>query len=135
MNTLVQCHRCSILVLLILCLQAMAWAQPKAAFSATPLTGCSPLVVYFTNNSVGSPTQWRWDLGNGVTSFLQNPSATYVNPGKYTVKLVVSNAQGTDSVIKNEYITVYAAPELQGLPRTGCAPITIKRLLFSTAKP
>ena len=79
-------------------------------FSATPLSGCAPLVVNFQDASVGA-AQWKWDLGNSTISFLQNPSATYFNPGTYTVKLVVTNAAGTkDSIIKTNYITVYALP-------------------------
>src|SRR6476620_1106260 len=102
MNALVPNHRRSLTVLLFLfCLNATASAQTRAAFSATPLSGCSPLAVYFSDSSSGNPTQWRWDLGNGVTSYLRNPSATYFNPGTYTVKLVVSNAQGKDSVVKS----------------------------------
>jgi PKD repeat protein len=110
MNALVQYHRRSLTILFFLCFSLAAAAQPKAGFSATPLAGCSPLVVYFFDSSQGSPTQWRWDLGNGVTSQLRNPSATYFNPGTYTVRLIVSNSKGADTVIKKEYITVYAAP-------------------------
>src|SRR5215471_8252129 len=73
------------------------YAQPHANFSASPLSGCSPIVVNFTDQSTGNPTQWKWDLGNGVISFLQNPSATYFTPGTYNVKLIVSNSFGIDS--------------------------------------
>ncbi|MBL0145575.1 MAG: hypothetical protein IPP48_07255 [Chitinophagaceae bacterium] len=52
-------------------------AQLTANFSATPLSGCSPLIVSFTDQSTGSPTQWHWDLGNSTISTVQNPSTTY----------------------------------------------------------
>ena len=82
MNALVLSHRRSLTFLLfLLCFQGMAWGQPKAAFSATPVTGCAPLVVYFSDSSSGNPTQWKWDQGIGVTSFLRNPTATYFTPG------------------------------------------------------
>src|SRR5215212_4717445 len=94
-----------ILVALTLCFASTA--QLSANFSATPTAGCSPLVVRFSDLSTGNPTQWRWDLGNGTISFLQNPSVTYFNPGQYNVKLVIQNALGKDSIIKNQFITIY----------------------------
>ena len=128
MNALVHHHRRSFYALLFfLCLHTAAGAQIKAAFTATPLSGCSPLLVYFSDVSTGNPTQWKWDLGNGVTSFLKNPSATYFNPGTYTVKLVVSNASGQDSIIKKQFITVYQSPTTAFSfdKKTGCFPLPV----------
>src|SRR5688572_15253497 len=82
-------------------------AQVKAAFSANTVSGCSPLVVQFKDESTGNPTSWRWDLGNGTISLFQNPSSVYFAPGTYTVKQVVKTAAGADSVIKQQYITVF----------------------------
>src|SRR5689334_16479202 len=72
-------------------------AQPLADFSANVTTGCSPIVVSFMDQSTGNPTNWQWDLGNGTTSTLQNPSTTYINPGTYTVTLTASNAGGSNT--------------------------------------
>lgn len=106
----------------------MAKAQPGAQFNATPLSGCTPLVVSFHDLSIGSPTQWKWDLGNSTISFLQNPIATYFNPGVYTIKLVVENALGKDSIIKINYITVYALPTVSFSANvvTGCYPLPVQ---------
>ncbi len=111
-------------------------AQLTANFTATPLSGCAPLVVSFTDQSTGSPTQWKWDLGNGTISFLQNPSGTYFNPGQYTVKLVIYNAAGDSSVIiKPQYINVYATPVVAffGTPLAGCFPLPVNFTDQSTA--
>ena len=94
----------------VLHLSAFAQATLQPDFSANTLSGCEPLTVSFTDLSTGNPTSWAWDFGNGNTSALQNPSATYVNAGVYTVKLVINNATATDSIIKTNYITVYAKP-------------------------
>jgi len=72
-------------------------AQPTADFTATPLAGCAPHVVYFTNTSTGNPTSYLWDFGNGFTSVLQNPSTTYLTAGNYTVTLTVTNASGSNT--------------------------------------
>jgi len=99
---------CIIVALTLLSL--LCNAQIRAGFSSNPTSGCAPLVVSFTDQSTGNPAQWRWDLGNGTISFLQNPSVTYFNPGQYNIKLVVQNASGIDSIIKSQYITIYAQP-------------------------
>jgi gliding motility-associated-like protein len=128
MNALVQYHRRSLTILFFFCFSLAASAQPKAGFSATPLAGCSPLVVYFFDSSTGNPTQLRWDLGNGVISQLRNPSATYFNPGTYTVRLIASNSKGADTVVKKEYITVYAAPvpDFGFNKSAGCFPLSVR---------
>lgn len=69
------------------------------------------MVINFTDQSSGNPTQWRWDLGNGTSSALQNPSATYLQPGLYTIKLCIQSANGlTDSVTRVNYIRIFGSP-------------------------
>lgn len=116
-----------LLLLVVLCTAAgaaRAQTHLRAAFTANPLSGCAPLVVTFTDASTGNPTGWQWDLGNGVHSTQAAPSTIYINPGSYTVKLVVYNAQGADSVVRTHYITVNAVPQVAfGSPLLGgCAP-------------
>ena len=110
-------------------------AQPIANFSATPISGCLPLLVNFTDLSTGSPQSWKWDLGNGTVSVLQNPAVTYFVPGQYNIKLVVRNLAGADSMIRNQYITVNANPVVNftGTPLTGCFPLLSQFTDLSTA--
>ena len=85
-------------------------AAPVAAFTGTPRTGTAPLDVIFTDSSTGtSITNRRWDFGDGnITNYATatNPSHRYTIPGKYTVKLTVTNAGGSNSIIRSRYITV-----------------------------
>lgn len=115
-------------IVLLLIIQSRLSAQLSAEFSASPVSGCSPVVVHFTDLSSGGPTQWRWDLGNGVTSFLQNPSSSYFNPGIYNVKLVIQNATGSDTIVKSQYITVYANPvaAFTASDSSGCFPLPVQ---------
>ncbi len=55
---------------------ASLFAQPVANFSATPVSGCSPLLVQFTDISTGNPTSWKWYLDYSNNSVIQNPSTT-----------------------------------------------------------
>ncbi len=111
-------------------------SQVTANFSASPTSGCTPQVINFTDLSTGNPIYWRWELGNGTTSFLQNPSGTYFTPGQYTVKLVVEDGLGNkDSITKTQYINIFPIPvvNFSGTPLSGCVPLTVQFTDLSTA--
>ena len=116
---------CVAIFLMVTSLQS--FAQPSANFNAAPTEGCAPLVVTFSDQSSGNPTSWRWDLGNGTVSFLRNPSVIYHNPGQYTVKLLVTNASGSDSVVRTNMISVFAKPTVNfsASSISGCAPMNV----------
>ena len=99
---------------------------PVANFGASPLAGCSPLTVNFQDQSTGNPTSWSWNLGN-ANSNLQNPSNVYINPGTYTVSLTVTNANGSNSIVKTQYITVYDTPtvNMTSSQAVGCRNLTV----------
>ena len=132
LTTLVKTSCMSVLLtfLSLICLAQL----PHANFTAVPTSGCAPLVVNFIDQSTGNPTSWKWTLGNATTSFLQNPSVTYFNPGTYTVKLVVQNAAGKDSITKFQYITVYGKPtvDFTASSTAGCFPLTVDFTDLST---
>jgi len=100
----------------------------QADFTSSTQGGCAPLVVQFMDMSTGNPTEWSWDLGNGITTTKQNPGTLYSDPGTYTVKLHIKTASGEDSVTKLNYITVYNYPTvaLSATPNTGCAPLDVQ---------
>lgn len=104
-----------VIIRLCLCMVILpvshVFAQPTANFSADKLTGCTPLLVKFTDLSTGGAVSWNWEFGNGNTSTLQHPSVIYATPGVYTVKLTVKDAANVSSVkTQASYITVYAQP-------------------------
>jgi PKD repeat protein len=65
------------------------------------------LTVQFNNQSTGDqPLSYLWDFGDGVVPNPDNrtetnPVHTYANPGTYNVNLTVTNAVGTDNVVKS----------------------------------
>lgn len=79
---------------------------PTAAFTGTPTAGPFPLSVSFTDQSTGVPTSWAWTFGDGGTSTAQNPSYVYTTAGTYTVALTATNAQGSNTLTKTNYVTV-----------------------------
>jgi len=117
------------LLLLLFWASAQALAQaPVANFTASPLSGCSPLIVNFQDQSTGSPTAWSWDFGNGNTSALQNPTASYFTPGTYTVRLTATNARGSNTLTRTQYITVYESPTVSFSANNtnGCFPLRVQ---------
>lgn len=65
-------------------------------FNFTPPNTCQPpFLVNFQNQSAGPGNiSYSWDFGNSQTSTAVNPSATYLAPGTYTVRLNASSDLG-----------------------------------------
>lgn len=82
---------------------------PSISASALPTMTC-PGPVQFTGSTASAG--WLWDFGDGITSALQNPLHTYASSGTFTVKYFTTNCIGTDSVILNNYITIYPVQTL-----------------------
>lgn len=78
----------------------------SANFTATPLLGAAPLPVLFNDTSTNAPISWSWDFGDGGTSAEQNPLHTYTIAGTYDVSLNVTNSVGSNTTVKEEYVTV-----------------------------
>lgn len=99
----------------------------SASFTATPVSGISPLVVQFTDTSSGSVSTWQWNFGDGQSSAIQNPQHTYNSPGLYTVSLTVSGAAGSDTETRTNYISVYTVVNANFVanPVTGIAPLVV----------
>ncbi len=68
---------------------------PKSKFVAKNICVGSPLQFTDSSTVIGSTiTQWSWQFGNSSSSNLQNPTATYLSPGTYSVTLTATSAQG-----------------------------------------
>ena len=88
-------------------------APPSAGFASLNTTICAGGTIIFSDQSSGNPSSWSWtfDGGDPATSTDQNPpDIMYDTPGLYDVKLVVSNAAGSDSLTQTAYIDVLVLP-------------------------
>ncbi len=101
--------------------------SPTAGFTADTTYGCAPLVVNFTDGSVGGATEWLWDFGDDFTSTVPSPSHEYTVEGVYTVTLSVANDCGLDQFQRTQYITVAgkSRADFSGVPTYGSAPLTV----------
>jgi len=91
----------------------------KSVFSADPSSGKAPLEISFTDHSIGTPTTWTWDFGDGTTSTEQNPKHLFSMTGTYDVKLTVTRGSDRDST--TQVINVGGVPitDFAGTPLSG----------------
>lgn len=85
--------------------------QPVADFAALEVSGMDPFIANFSDLSTNTPTSWVWVFGDGDSAFTQNPSHEYSLEGTYTVSLTATNAYGSDTETKVDYITVISSDE------------------------
>jgi PKD repeat protein len=87
-------------------------ANITANFTGSPAIVTSGNTVTFTDNSICNPTSWNWSFPGGTpaSSTSQNPVITYNTTGTYSVTLEATNATGSDTEVKTDYITVTDVP-------------------------
>lgn len=114
-------------------------SPPVATFIGTPPSGKVPLTVSFNDTSTGSPASWNWDFGDGSNATDQNPVHTYPTGGNYSISLTAQNADGTNSTIKIDYITVLPlvppVADFIATPISGKTPLTVTFNDISTGSP
>ncbi len=111
---------------------------PIADFVAVPTSGGEPLIVQFHDTSLGNPTTWQWQFGDGDISSLQSPSHTYFSPGNYTVSLTASTSGGTNTTTRVNYIQVqqrYPVADFSAYPTLGVIPLAVQFTDLSTGTP
>ncbi len=85
---------------------------PTAGFTASLTSGCAPLTVQFTNTSSANATDFLWTFPGGEPGFSteKNPAVIYSTPGIYSVKLIVTNPYGSDSLIQQGFVEIFNLP-------------------------
>ncbi len=103
-------------------------STPVANFTAEPVKGTAPLLVHFTDTSDGHPTKWLWKFGDGGYSSEKNPYFLYQAPGTYTVTLTAYNYAGSDTVTRQNLITVTSLPvaSFTANRTSGASPLTVQ---------
>lgn len=106
------------------------YPNPNASFTDNATLDCAPLMIDFTNTSIGG-NSYFWNFGDGTpvdTSF--SPSHTYQNLTQFIdnnmVTLVVTSLNGcTDTIQKN--MVVYPEPQFgfSVNPDSGCSPLVV----------
>jgi gliding motility-associated-like protein len=71
--------------------------------------------VKFTNSAFAQfgITGYRWDFGDNTFSTNPNPTHDYTTDGAFTVKLVITSANGClDSIVLPKAVTIYKNPDI-----------------------
>ncbi len=68
---------------------------------------------HFRDLSVGAPTEWFWDFGDGNTSDVPHNNHIYNSSGEYQVCLTVSNVNDSDTWCDTVSIIVSSTNELE----------------------
>ena len=90
---------------------------PVAAFTSNYLAGActTPANTYtFTDQSTNGPTAWLWTFSpstgvsfvGGTSATSQNPQVAFATSGTYSVTLKATNANGSNTVMATNYLTV-----------------------------
>lgn len=89
---------------------------PVAAFTASTVSTTPGTTVTLTDQTINAPTSWLWSISpatftytGGTNANSQNPQVQFTAVGSYSVTLTATNANGSDSEVKTNYITVTAA--------------------------
>ncbi len=117
-----------ILILFLIFIKSSISSQ-TLVITASQTSGCSPLVIQFTTNMPGLGSgNYQWLLGNGNSSELANPVATYINSGIYTIQLSVNDNGSMYS--SSTTIEVFANPQVSfqviSGSTSGCAPLSVQ---------
>jgi PKD repeat protein len=95
---------------------------PQANFIASSTSVCEKFCVSFSDQSTNNPTSWQWIFpsGNPSSSPDQNPTnICYDEPGTYDITLITTNANGSDTLTLQNYMTVYATPAAPTITQNG----------------
>lgn len=86
----------------------MFQGQLAADFTADQMEVPAGCAVQFNDQTSGVPTGWIWTFegGNPETSTEQNPSVIYETNGTFNVSLEVTNSNGSQSILKEDFISV-----------------------------
>ncbi|WP_069661270.1 PKD domain-containing protein [Arcticibacter eurypsychrophilus] len=109
-------------------------SMPKATFSPGATTGCSPMVISFSNQSTGGGNTYTFDFGDGQDTVTHDNSAvshTFYSSKTDTVMVTLT---AENECGKNTYSypiviysnTVTAELVVDGNKKSGCAPYTVR---------
>lgn len=129
-----------LIISIVLLVGPVTATKPVASYISNVTSGSVPFSVQFVDSSMNTPTSWTWLFGDGGTSTSQSPTHTYTTSGYYTVTLIATNADGSDTLTKTEYIMATKAESVPAVSfvantTTGNVPLTIQFLDSSTNTP
>ncbi len=97
-------------------------APPVSAFVVDTLSGCKPLTIHLTNNSIRA-TSYLWIFSDGGTDTVVNPTHTYYQSGLDSITLIAYYTTPcgvfSDTSIQSFYFNVYDPPQPPIITKSG----------------
>jgi PKD repeat protein len=96
--------------------------NPTAGIVASATEVCQKFCVNYFDSTSNNAVSWQWLFpgGSPSTSTLQNPTnICYDVPGLYDVTLITTGPNGSDTLTKDDYITVYSTPPFPTVTQNG----------------
>ncbi len=85
--------------------------KPVADFTTDFPKICKGNAILFINNSENADSyEWYFEGGSPETSTDESPYVIYPTAGEYTVSLIAINSFGTDTLVREAYISVITSP-------------------------
>jgi PKD repeat protein len=83
----------------------------EAQFTAKATYAATNANITFTNLSPGlTAATWSFGDGTGTNTTANTVNHMYANPGSYTVSLIATGVNGTETLTRNGYINIYVLP-------------------------
>ncbi len=97
----------------------LVWNKPTTIFTSDITEDCADACINFLDFSLSNATSinfWKWDLADGDTSYLQNPSKCYSNSSNtedslFSIGLITRNDLGCyDTISIENYVAAWHNP-------------------------
>lgn len=100
----------------------LVWVKgPIGDLKFTQLSGCQPMRTAFSTKTQGQLARVDVDMGDGRVLHNRNAGYTYLKPGKYVPRMILTDSAGCRySPRARDTITVFAKPEAQLQGRNLC---------------
>jgi PKD repeat protein len=97
---------------------------PDAIGNVSDTSGCNPLAVTFTNQSMNA-VQWLWNFGDGTTANTITATHTYSQTGNFTPMLIATDSFGcADTAMLTQVKITEPTCNFGYSITSGCAPVT-----------
>ena len=119
-------------------IEAVEMIPPEADFEANDTNPPIGVFVNFNDLSINDPDTWLWSFSPSTITYMpgfdehdQNTKVQFDEPGYYTVSLTASNAAGSDTETKVDYILAYLPEPVADFTADNTMPLVNENVQFT----